>query len=354
MSVPLTLLCLLVAFILMLGSFEAERLTIAFFTDAETGLPRTDLVATVLGMVPTVAYAVLVLVMNVYYLRFSHQLTEWENHRTQEQFEKHAVAKLILFEFVNTFLALFYIGFYMQDVAMLKSQVTIMLIVSQIVNQVQETLLPIFLRRPSTKKMMKKVSKKFRDPEKEKSMPQPPPLKCEHDVVERLPMLEPVDFKVIMANYNLKRDPYESTYDDFMELWLQFGHVFLFSSVYPLAGCLALLNNLFEIRMDAYKLCKLTRKPTPRAVRDIGAWYAAFSLTSAISVMTNCALLAMDADVQAFMPDATQLQWVLLFVGIEHAFLFVRMAIDELIPDVSKSVKDSMDRDEWILKNKST
>ena len=50
--------------------------------------------------------------------------------------------------------------------------------------------------------------------------------------------------------------------------------------------------------MDAYKLCKLARKPTPRATRDIGAWYLAFSLTSAVSVMTNCALLAMDKDVQ--------------------------------------------------------
>ena len=66
---------------------------------------------------------------------------------------------------------------------------------------------------------------------------------------------------------------FQSTYDDFMEIWLQFGHVFLFSSVYPLAGFFALLNNFMELRMDAYKLCKLMRKPTPRGVRDIGAWY---------------------------------------------------------------------------------
>ena len=113
-SLPLTLLCLVGAFLLMLASFEAERRTVEFFTDAETGLPRTDLVATVLGFVPSVSYSVLVLVLNVYYLKFCHQLTEWENHRTQEQFEAHAVAKLILFEFVNTFLALFYIAFYLQ------------------------------------------------------------------------------------------------------------------------------------------------------------------------------------------------------------------------------------------------
>jgi anoctamin-10 len=244
-SIPLTLLCLLGAFILMLGSFEAERITVAYLTDPETGLPSTGLVATVLGFVPSVSYTILVLVLNLYYLKFSHYLTEWENHRTQEQFEKHAVSKLILFEFVNTFLATFYIGFYLQDVAMLKSTVSTMLVVSQIVNQLQETLVPIFLRRPSTRRMFRKISKKFKDFDKEPL----PLLQCEHSSIERLPQLTPVDFQVVMANYNLKRDPYESTYDDFMELWLQFGHVFLFSSVYPLAGCLALVNNLFEIKV---------------------------------------------------------------------------------------------------------
>lgn len=59
-----------------------------------------------------------------------------------------------------------------------------------------------------------------------------------------------------MTNFNLERDPYESTYDDFMELWLQFGHVFLFSSVYPLAAFFALINNVIELKVDAYKLCK--------------------------------------------------------------------------------------------------
>ena len=138
--------------------------------------------------------------------------------------------------------------------------------------------------------------------------------------------------------------------------------------------------------MDAYKLCKLARKPTPRATRDIGAWYLAFSLTSAVSVMTNCALLAMDKDVQvsegaqqfkkrgpmralkckadcrriaegkpshclqAFAPAASQRDWILLFVAIEHGFLLLRMAIDRLIPDVSGKIKESMDRDDWMLR----
>ena len=58
-----------------------------------------------------------------------------------------------------------------QDVAMLKSQVSTMLVVLQVVNQVQETLLPILLRRPSTRRMMNKFSKKMEDRSKKSAAP---------------------------------------------------------------------------------------------------------------------------------------------------------------------------------------
>jgi anoctamin-10 len=44
-----------------------------------------------------------------------------ENHRTQSQFDRHRVTKLVLFEFVNNFMSLFYIAFYIQDMEMLKN-----------------------------------------------------------------------------------------------------------------------------------------------------------------------------------------------------------------------------------------
>lgn len=49
------------------------------------------------------------------------------------------------------------------------------------------------------------------------------------------------------------KDVYE-TYDDYLELYIQFGYVVLFSSVSPFAAFWALLNNFFEIRLDAYKV----------------------------------------------------------------------------------------------------
>lgn len=43
-----------------------------------------------------------------------------ENHRTQSQFDRHRVLKLVVFEFVNNFMALFYIAFVYQDIEMLR------------------------------------------------------------------------------------------------------------------------------------------------------------------------------------------------------------------------------------------
>merc|ERR1719458_751203 len=100
--------------------------------------------------------------------------------------------------------------------------------------------------------------------------------------------------RVGQVNHDLLAEPLDTLHDDFMELWLQFGHVFLFAAIYPLAAVIALLNNITEFYADRYKLCKLSRKPKVLAVRDIGAWYLAFRITALLSIISNCALLALD------------------------------------------------------------
>lgn len=49
-------------------------------------------------------------------------------------------------------------------------------------------------------------------------------------------------------------------------MFIQFGYVFLFSAVYPLAGVWAVINNLLEIRADAFKLCKVYQRPQAKRV----------------------------------------------------------------------------------------
>ena len=53
---------------------------------------------------------------------------------------------------------------------------------------------------------------------------------------------------------------------------MQFGYVTLFSSAFPLAALCALLNNVIEIRSDAFKLCYTHQRPFGARVEDIGIW----------------------------------------------------------------------------------
>lgn len=80
-----------------------------------------------------------------------------ENHRTQSQYDRHRVTKLVLFEFVNNFVCLFYIAFYIQDMEMLRSQLQTMLIISQAINNFQETVQPLAIKYYTIKVRRKNI-----------------------------------------------------------------------------------------------------------------------------------------------------------------------------------------------------
>ena len=65
---------------------------------------------------------------------------------------------------------------------------------------------------------------------------------------------------------------FKGTLNDYLEMFLQFGYVFLFSSVFPLAALWALINNITEIRSDAFKMCRVFQRPFAEGASNIGAW----------------------------------------------------------------------------------
>lgn len=65
---------------------------------------------------------------------------------------------------------------------------------------------------------------------------------------------------------------FQGTYDDYLELFMQFGYVFLFSAVFPLAAALAIFNNIIEIWTDGFKLCNAYQRPQARPIKGIGIW----------------------------------------------------------------------------------
>lgn len=67
----------------------------------------------------------------------------------------------------------------------------------------------------------------------------------------------------------------------------QFGFVTLFVASFPLAPLLALLNNIIEIRVDAWKLTTQYRRPVAAKAHSIGVWQDILYGMAVLSVATN-------------------------------------------------------------------
>uniref|UniRef100_S4RHX3 Anoctamin n=1 Tax=Petromyzon marinus TaxID=7757 RepID=S4RHX3_PETMA len=78
---------------------------------------------------------------------------------------------------------------------------------------------------------------------------------------------------------------------------IQFGFVTLFVASFPLAPLLALLNNIIEVRVDAWKLVTKMRRPVVSRARGIGAWADILSIVATLSVITNSCILAFTTDI---------------------------------------------------------
>lgn len=61
-------------------------------------------------------------------------------------------------------------------------------------------------------------------------------------------------------------------------------------AAFPLAPLFALLNNIFEMRLDARKLLTYYRRPVTQRVRDIGVWYRILDSIGKLSVVTNVSI----------------------------------------------------------------
>lgn len=84
--------------------------------------------------------------------------------------------------------------------------------------------------------------------------------------------------------------------DDYLEMAIQYGFVTLFVAAFPLAPLFALINNVIEIRLDAYKVVTTWKRPLSERTSDIGAWFDVLNFLSTCAVVTNGFVIAFTSE----------------------------------------------------------
>uniref|UniRef100_A0A3B4ZQR1 Anoctamin n=1 Tax=Stegastes partitus TaxID=144197 RepID=A0A3B4ZQR1_9TELE len=293
-SVPVVGLFLGLVVLGMLCFYWAEAQVQQLHKDWESLLTQTLL------FMPSVLHIVYTNVLATVYKTVAQSLTEYENHREESAFQNHLTAKVLVFTFFNYFAVLFHIAFFKQDVPLLRKRLASLLIVTQLINQVTEVVIPFLVDRFISAPHRAESED---DPQEEKFRNQ-----------STLPA-----FPGLFAEY--------------IELLVQFGYLSLFSCVFPLTAVLLLLNNLTEIRSDAYKICKLFRKPFSAPVANMGVWQIAFEVLSFVSVVSNCWLLLLSPRLQELFQEGGMSSTNVLLLAV---LVEVRGRVDEQLLSYNK------------------
>eukprot|EP00111_Clytia_hemisphaerica_P002798 TCONS_00007881-protein len=220
---------------------------------------------------------VFIMVLNKLYERLAHILTEWEMPKTQTMFDDLFTFKMYLFQFVNFYGSLFYIAFFKLDPGTPKQykrifgfrpeecnaagclfelglQLCVIMVGKQVFNNFIEVVVP---------KLMNWWRRRDNVREEIYNLPQ-----WEHD-------------------YDLVETSQQGLFYEYLEMVIQYGFITIFVAAFPLGPLFALLNNLFELRVDAYKYVAVFRRHASERTEDIGIWFEILTGVTKMSVVVN-------------------------------------------------------------------
>ncbi|XP_050067716.1 anoctamin-5 [Anopheles maculipalpis] len=237
---------------------------------------------------------IIIMLLTRIYHKLALYLTNMENPRTQTEYEDSYTVKIFVFEFMNFYSSLIYIAFFKgrfydypgDDVARkseflrlkgdicdpagclseLCIQLAIIMVGKQCWNNFMEYFFPAFYNwwRQRKHKQLTKDETHLH-------------MAWEQD-------------------YHLQDPGKLALFDEYLEMIVQYGFVTLFVAAFPLAPLFALLNNIAEIRLDAYKMVTQSRRPLAERVEDIGAWYGILKIITYTAVVSNAFVIAYTSD----------------------------------------------------------
>lgn len=280
------------------------------------------------GIIVSLVNAVQIQVLNMLYGTVAIALNNFENHRTNTEYEDALIAKTFIFQFVNSFSPMFYIAFVKPFIPEYDACLV------SCMSELQTSLGTIFMTRLATGSVVEILVPYLNNKNREKAN------------------LEGTDFKVSDMS-NVERGYMQEEYHvmlgpfaDFANMTIQFGYTTMFVVAFPLATIIAFISNYIEIRIGAWKLCQLCRRPEPRSCEDIGTWYSIFQTISFSAALVNAGIIAFTSEI------ANKYTWVVrvwLFFSISLLLLGAKTVVQMLTPDMPLDVDIQLQRQKYIV-----
>jgi hypothetical protein len=253
-------------------------------------------------------------------------MTDWENIETERDYLDSLTVKLFCFQSVNSYASLFYIAF-------LKSSTERGCANNDCMGELQLQLASIFITNLFLNLIelgLPLIRGKWK-------------LRREEKNAEKFNKTLSKEEKEVL------NDKYDTPLDDYMEIVIAYGYVVLFSVAFPFVPLLALFLAVLEVRVDAWKLCHLTRRPYPSPTSSIGVWLSILQTVAYVGAAINIGIVLFTAN--AFQIESTAHKWI-FFLAVEHGIFVLKFVIADVIPDVPRKVKEGIVWSERVVNEK--
>uniref|UniRef100_A0A8C7I3H6 Anoctamin n=1 Tax=Oncorhynchus kisutch TaxID=8019 RepID=A0A8C7I3H6_ONCKI len=239
------------------------------------------------------------------------KLCEIEKTQSFAATERSFTVKMFTFQFFTLFSSLIYVAFFLGRIngrpgsyvrisgkwrleechpsgclTDLFIQMAVIMLLKQTLNNIFEFTVPWFksyFRRTTTKRLERKCGHCYKNACREEE-------KRGHDPCDICKLRD------WLRNYDLNDVNSFSLFNEFLEMVVQFSFTTIFVAAFPLAPLLALINNIFEIRLDAIKMVSLERRLVPKKTNDIGIWTKVLEAIGVLAVIANGLVIGVSSD----------------------------------------------------------
>eukprot|EP01041_Mallomonas_annulata_P010566 gene10566-22045_t len=144
----------------------------------------------------------------------------------------------------------------------------------------------------------------------------------------------------------IKRKTSEGTLFKFTNTVLQYGFLTLFITALPLLGILALFENIIVLRLDAWKLCTIYRRPHITIAEDVGFWRTLMTTMGTIAIVINSAIICFTSE---SLNKYTLVQKWLIFLIMEQILLLLKILVHRNIETVPAKLRNIELRQKYII-----
>ncbi|EAW13470.1 anoctamin family protein [Aspergillus clavatus NRRL 1] len=291
-----------------------------------------------LEFLPTVLFSLSLPTITSQLTAIATRLTEYENYRTQDQYDLAQTSKTFVMNFITAFLptlltAFVYVPFgtrivpyldvfqvrakefspFYVDTSRFQQEVIYLSVTGQVLSFGEEVVLPY------VKKVLWRKWRDYRLQQAQQSRPR------RHSRLTDLLLIDAPEESGFFRRVRNEADADEyNVHEDILEMCVQYGYLALFGVAWPLVPLGFLINNWLELRGDFFKLTLECKRPPPIRTDSIGPSLQGLEFLTWLGTLSTAAIVYLYRDGMAQVHFSSLL---LALLVAEQAYLGVRFAV---------------------------